>query len=122
MELNISTLLITLLISSVILPTMADAQATGGTQPSVDSSANNQPTAKQLSPFELAFLAYQGNLKPQGIPSYGALLDAIAFRSVTAQQVMQAAVRANELPAQTLTDRGYRFALQSQLDGLIRRR
>jgi hypothetical protein len=76
-------------------------------------------TVEQISPFDLAFVAYQGNLKHQGIPSYGALIDAISFGKVTAQKVMQAAVNDNRLPAEILTDRSYRSALQTQLYNLI---
>lgn len=52
------------------------------------------------------------------LPDYGTLLNAIAAGTVTAQDVMQAAVKANRLPKQTLSDRGYRWALSGELDGL----
>ncbi len=115
MKRAISTLLAILPIGIVLLSTVTNAQTMGAVQPSV----NSQAVAKQLSPFDLAYLAYQGDLKSQGIPSYGALIDAISSGKVTAQTVVQAAVRVNDLSTQTLTDRGYLFALQSQLDGFL---
>jgi hypothetical protein len=98
-----------------------------GIQPIEASIANvyiqaqlpNQAVKEQISPFDLTYLAYQGNLKQQGIPSYGALIDGIAFGKVTAEKVMQAAVRANFLPEQTLADASYRSALQRHLYNLI---
>ena len=121
MERAISILIATLLIGNVSLPTATDAQTTSAVSTSIDShtQANSQLAATQPSPFDLTYLAYQGGLKDQGIPSYGALIDAIAYGRVTAQKLMQAAVRANRLPESTLTDRGYRSALQLQLNGLL---
>jgi hypothetical protein len=118
MQRSISTLLTTLLFSAAILPAAAYAQSTGETQTSLNPHVTNSTSANQVSPFNLAFLAYQGYLEDQGIPSNGTLLDAIATGKVTAQNLMQAAVKANRLPEQTLTDRSYRSALEGQLDGL----
>jgi hypothetical protein len=117
----IANVLTTLLISPLILPTVIEAQTTGATPANFHAQARvpSQAVTEQISPFDLTYLAYQGNLKDQGIPSYGALIDAIAFGKVTAQKVMQAAVRANRLPEQTLTDSNYRSALQTQLYNLI---
>jgi hypothetical protein len=111
MNRSISTLLTTLLFSAVILPGTAYAQTSFN--PQVASHA-----ARQVSPFNLAYLAYQGYLKDQGIPSNGALINAIASGTVTAEDLMQSAVKANHLPEQTLTDRGYRSALKEALKGL----
>jgi hypothetical protein len=111
---SISTLLTTLLLSAAILPAAAQSK----TAPtSLNPYAANQPSANQLKPFNLAYLAYQGFLKDQGIPSNSALIDAIAFGRITAQDIIQAAVKANRLPEQTLSDRGYRHNLEEQLQG-----
>ncbi|HEY9671187.1 MAG TPA: hypothetical protein V6D11_07080 [Waterburya sp.] len=118
MKRSISTLLTTLLFSAAILPAAAYAQTTGETQTSLNPHMTNSTSANPVSPFNLAYLAYQGYLKDQGIPCNDALLEAIAAGTVTAQDVMQAAVKANRLPEQTLSDRGYRWALAGQLDGL----
>jgi hypothetical protein len=117
----IANVLTTLLIYPLILPTAIASQTTATTRANfyVHTPMLSQAVTEQISPFDLTYLAYQGNLKDQGIPSYGALIDAIAFGRVTAQKVMEAAVRANRLPEQTLTDRNYRSALQTQLYNLI---
>ena len=118
MKRSFSTLLTTLLFSAAILPAAAYAQTTGETQTSFNPHVTNSTSANQVSPFNLAYLAYRGYLKDQGIPCYSALLDAIAAGKVSAQDVMQAAAKANRLPEQTLSDRGYRSALAGELDGL----
>lgn len=112
MKRSISILLTTLLFSAAILPAAAYAQT------SFNPHTTNSTSANQVSPFNLAYLAYQGYLEDQGIPSNGALSDAIATGKVTAQDLMQAAVKANRLPEQTLTNRGYRSALEAELNGL----
>lgn len=117
MRRSISTLLTTLLLCAAILPAAAQAQTTKAAPTSLNPYAANQPSANQLMPFNLAYLAYQGYLKDQGIPSNGALIDAIASRTITAQDIIQAAVKANRLPEQTLSDQGYRHNLEDQLQG-----
>lgn len=117
MRRSISTLITTLLLSVAILPKAAHSQTT---VPKVSSnpSVAKQASANQLSSFDLAYLAYQGYLEDQGIPSYGALLNAISSGTITAQDVIQAAVKAHRLPEQMLSDRSYRHNLDDQLDGL----
>jgi hypothetical protein len=117
MERSISTLVTTLLFSAAILPTAVHAQGTQTSPTSLNPYVANQSSPNQLSPFNLAYLAYRGYLKDQDIPGDGALIDAIVSGTVTAQDVMQAAVKANRLSEQTLNDRGYRFALEDLLQG-----
>jgi hypothetical protein len=108
----ISVLITTLLISAPLLPVAAQSQTTVLTTNSKNSVAN------QPSPFDLAYLAYQGYLEDQGIPSSSALLNAISSKTITATDVMQAAVKANRLSEQMLSDQGYRYSLDEQLQGL----
>ena len=116
MRRSISVLLTTLLLSAAILPA-AQAQTTEASPTSFNPYVANQPRGKQLRPFNLATLAYQGYLKDQGIPSNGALISAIASGTITAQDIIQAAVKTNRLPEQTLSDQGYRHNLEEQLQG-----
>ncbi len=112
MRRSILTLITTLLLYGIIWPTVARAQTialTDSPKPSI---------TEQLSPFNLAFLAYQGYLEGQGIPSDNDLRSAIASGTITAQDVMQAAIKANRLSEQTLGDRGYLNNLEVQLKGL----
>ena len=111
MRRSISILLTTLLLSAAILPAAVYAQGSKTRQ----TSLNPSYVANQPSPFNLAYLAYQGYLKNQGIPRSGALSNEIRSRTIMAQDVMQAAVKANRLSEQTLNDQGYRSALEDQL-------
>ncbi|BCL38981.1 hypothetical protein [Nostoc sp. MS1] len=109
-----SIMLTTLLLFTAILPAAAQSQ----TAPtSFNPYVANQLSTNHLNSFNLATLAYQGYLKDQGIPSNGALMSAIASGTITAQKIIQAAVKANRLPEQTLLDQGYRRNLEDQLQG-----
>jgi hypothetical protein len=112
-----SILVTTLLLSMTILPTVAQSQ----TMPAESrlNAAAHPSTLNQTSPFNLAHLAYQGYLKDQGVPEAGALMNAIASGTLTAQNIMQAAVKVNRLSEKTLSDRGYRHQLEVQLNGLM---
>ncbi|AFY33543.1 hypothetical protein [Calothrix sp. PCC 7507] len=106
---------LTMLINSVIvcasialLPGIAAAQ----------TGTNN--TSNYLKPFNVAFLAYQGYLQDQGIPSASALVFEYQKGSLTANDVVQAAVKANKLPAEVLNDQDYLSAVESQLTSFSR--
>jgi hypothetical protein len=97
----------TLLISIAILPPIAQAQTSSKTY-----------TGQQVSPFNLAYLAYQGYLTDLGIPSDSELLNAISVGKISAQDIIKAAIKANRLSNQTLSDSGYRDNLDQQLKSL----
>jgi hypothetical protein len=80
-----------------------------------NSGGQINTNASYLQPFNTAFLAYQGGFKQQGIPSGSALILEYQIGNLTAKDVVQAAVRANKLPAQVLNDAGYLNAVESQL-------
>ncbi|PHM09121.1 hypothetical protein CK516_16605 [Nostoc sp. 'Peltigera malacea cyanobiont' DB3992] len=109
--------------SMAFLPGIAGAQTVnnnnGGGQINTDVNSNtlrkNPIEAKYLQPFNIAFLAYQGYLKEQGIPSGGTLLFKYQTGYLTAKDVVQAAIRANKLPAEVLNDRGYVNAVELQM-------
>jgi hypothetical protein len=112
----VPTLITTLLLSVALLPTAVHAQTTVSTVSPNPSMASQ--LANQLSPFDLVSLAYQGYLKDQGIPEAGALISAIASGKITAQDMIQGAVKANRLPAPMLSNQSYRYHLEGQLRGL----
>lgn len=77
-------------------------------------------TRNYLKPFNVAFLAYQGYLQDQGIPSASDLVFEYQKGSLTANDVVQAAVKANRLPAEVLNDQGYLSAVETQLTSFSR--
>ncbi|QSJ20213.1 hypothetical protein JYQ62_16795 [Nostoc sp. UHCC 0702] len=83
----------------------------------LDSSSTN---VSYLQPFNLVSLAYQGGLKQQGIPSGGTLIVERQNRQIAAEDLVQAAVNANKLPAEVLNDQNYLSAVRLQLTSLSR--
>jgi hypothetical protein len=117
MRYSTSATLAILLLSVVISPVFTLAQTTKAESISLDRQSINQPAISQLSPFNLAYLIYQGGLKDQGIPGSGALINALEVGSITTQDVMKAAIQGHLLLVETLNDQGYRFALEYILQG-----
>ncbi len=123
MKLSILIDSVLIVASIALLPGIGGAQtATNTTNNSSEPIAMNSnnlstPSANvsYLKPFDAAFLAYQGNLKAQGIPSGSALISQYQTGNLTALDVVKAAVNAKKLPAQALNDRSYLNAVESQL-------
>jgi hypothetical protein len=98
------------------LPRIVDAQTVNNSAGKINTDL---PNVSYLQPFNIAFLAYQGAFKEQGIPSAGTLLSEFQIGNLTAKDVVQAAIKANKLPAQVLNDEGYVNAVESQLTSMI---
>ncbi|MEH2157931.1 hypothetical protein [Nostoc sp.] len=81
---------------------------------------SNSTTTSYLQPFNLVSLAYQGGLEQQGIPSAGTLIFERQNRSILAEDLVKAAVRANKLPPQVLNDQNYLSAVKSEFTSLSR--
>lgn len=81
-------------------------------------AATNQTVKVELSPFHLVFLAYQGYFRSQGIPGYDALVKAHRWGRLRPQDLVQVAIQANRLPAETLTDVGYLGIVEANLQAL----
>ncbi|MBE9106229.1 hypothetical protein IQ229_15185 [Nostoc cf. edaphicum LEGE 07299] len=115
-----SVLIIT---SIVLIPAISSAQTVNtnnndgqrNTNINSNTSRKNSTDTKYLQPFNIAFLAYQGYLKEQGIPSGGTLLFKYQTGYLTAKDVVQAAIRANKLSAEVLNDRSYVNAVELQM-------
>ena len=120
-----STLIDSVLIvgSIALLPGIGGAQiTTNNSGEPIAINSNNLLThfmnVTYLKPFDAAFLAYQGNLKAQGIPSGSALVSQYRTGSLTALDVVKAAVNAKKLPTQALNDTAYLNAVELQLTSL----
>ncbi|MBV9386820.1 MAG: hypothetical protein JOZ78_10380 [Chroococcidiopsidaceae cyanobacterium CP_BM_ER_R8_30] len=97
---------------------MAPAVSAKDKDTALNSATSNSINKNQLTPFELVSLAYQGNLKDQGIPSAGGLLAAYQIGQVSAETLVQKAVAANMLSPAVLNDQGYLNAVNNQLSNL----
>ncbi|MCC5639246.1 hypothetical protein LC593_26160 [Nostoc sp. CHAB 5844] len=71
-----------------------------------------------IQPFNLVYLAYQGNLKSQGIPSGSNLIVQHQRGDLNAKALVKAAIHANQLPNQLLQDQTYLSAVDVQLSSL----
>ncbi|BAY74946.1 hypothetical protein NIES25_13630 [Nostoc linckia NIES-25] len=78
----------------------------------------NNNNGSYLQPFNIVFLAYQGYLEAQGIPSMGTLLYEYQIGKVTAKNVVEAGVKAKRLPAEAINDKYYLSAVELQLSSL----
>ncbi|WP_299404321.1 hypothetical protein [Acaryochloris sp. IP29b_bin.148] len=94
-------------------------QGPNGASKLVKVAMASQPqAARQLSPFNLAYMAYQGWFTNEGIPSANQLLRNYRTGRISALEVAQAAVKTNRLSADTLQDESYLARLGTQLNAL----
>jgi hypothetical protein len=70
-------------------------------------SRSNTTDFHILKPFNLVYLAYQGNLKSQGIPGGSNLIFQHQKGNLKAKDLVKAAVEAKKLPSQILQDQNY---------------
>jgi len=75
---------------------------------------------RQITPFQLVSLAYQGMYRSQGIPGFASLIFGYNYRQIKAEDVIKAAIAAKELTPDTLNDRDYVSAVDTQLFSLDR--
>ena len=114
MQRSIFTVLSALLLSAAVTPA-AKAQTPIASLTTFNPSVANTISANQVTPFDLAYLAYRGYLRDQDIPSGNTLISALETGEMSAKDIVQRAVKANRLPQQTLADKGYLNALADQL-------
>ncbi|MBE9206442.1 hypothetical protein IQ244_07920 [Nostoc sp. LEGE 06077] len=74
--------------------------------------------SRGIQPFNLVYLAYQGNLQSQGIPSGSTLIFQYQRGSLNAEDLVKAAIKANKLSDQFLQDQIYLSAVETQLSSL----
>ncbi|MBD1911328.1 hypothetical protein [Leptolyngbya sp. FACHB-8] len=73
----------------------------------------------KLSSFNVATLAYQGQLTEQGIPGYASLEAGVNSGRITAEDVVQAAIDADRLSENTLKDQAFVTAVERHLQNLV---
>ena len=108
--------LLALLLVPVISPAV-NAQKTA-----LNPATLNSTLKSRLTPFNLVFLAYQGYLTGQGIPSAGQLLGSYRAGQVSAEDLVKSAVATQRLSPQVLTDQEYLSAVNAQLKDLTNER
>jgi carbon starvation protein CstA len=76
---------------------------------------NNPAVKTKITPFALVSLAYQGEYRTQGIPGFGLFQFGTSNQTITAKDLIKAAIDANQLSPDAQTDRGYLNAIEQQL-------
>jgi hypothetical protein len=105
--------LTTLTLATVIAPV---AQATPKTAINL-YAASNESTNKFLNPANLVALANQGYFQAEGIPSNTLLVSEYRLGKVTAQDLVNAAVKTNRLTTDVV-DEGYVNAVDTHLQNI----
>lgn len=83
-------------------------------------AAHAEPVGdRKLTSFDVANLAYQGRLTENGIPGYGSLAASVNSGSVTAEDVIQAAINSGRLSESTLQDDSFVTAVERYLESLV---
>ncbi len=92
------------------------AMSTGSlAEPLLWRIVNNAAVNKKLTPFTLVYLAYQGEYRMQGIPGFSSLQSATSSKTITAKDLVKAAIDANQLTPDAQNDRAYLNAVDLQL-------
>ncbi|MBD2158897.1 hypothetical protein [Leptolyngbya sp. FACHB-16] len=73
----------------------------------------------ELSSFNVVNLAYQGRLTQGGIPGYASLEAGVDSGSITAEEVIHAAIASGYLSEATLQDSEFITAVEHQLQNLV---
>lgn len=103
-----------LLITLVNMPVIqAEPTAASGA-----STRNSSSPTRKLTPFTLVYLAYQGHYRNQKIRGYSGLFADSREGRINARKLVQAAVNAGELPAETLDNQKFINAVEANLESI----
>jgi hypothetical protein len=103
----------TLLLTTAATPVFAK-------EVSVNSQVSQNQVTRNVKPFNLVFLAYQGYLKGQGIPSNGAFVNGVRQGDIKAKDLVQSAINLGKLSPDTINNRNYISSVETQLQTLSR--
>ena len=103
---------------SVLLLCVATVPAVKAETAALNPTTLRSSSTTQLTPFNLVHLAHRGYFQEQGIPSYLTLATAYHSGRISAEVLVQAAVKANRLAPESLTDQGYLRSVEAHLRGL----
>jgi hypothetical protein len=104
---------------SLLLLSTAAAPAVYAQTTSEAPPENAETLGMAVTPFNLVFLAYQGFFESEGIPKFNQLISDYAAGRVTPEDLVEVAISMRRLPAETMSNRGYLFAVERQLDSLL---
>jgi hypothetical protein len=98
----------------VVAPTSLQSETrTGHLSMAATTTSGNIDT--RITPFELVARAYQGGYKMQGIPGFGSFLTESSTHTITAKDIIKAAIELKQLAPETQADANYISAVNLQL-------
>jgi hypothetical protein len=111
---------VTTLVNTKLIPSTLPGRAGTRTEriSMTTATIGNNAAHTKLTPFGLVSLAYQGEYRTQGISGFGSFRSATSSKTITAKDLVKAAIDANQLSPDTQTDRGYLNAVEQQLSAI----
>ncbi len=102
---------------SVLLLSTVSASAVRAEQAAYNPAVSSKTSAyeTQVSPVKLVLLAYRGEFKSAGIPSYEQFQYALINKQITAKDLVRGAISSRLLPPETLGDQKFLKDVDSQL-------
>jgi hypothetical protein len=102
-----------------IAPTSVTTSGQAGTRTGhlsmLTTNALGNTESSGITPFELVARAYQGAYQMQGVPGFGSFLTASSTHTITAKDIIKAAIELNQLDPETQADANYISAVDVQL-------
>jgi hypothetical protein len=108
---------VTKIVNTQITPSALPGRAETRTEriSMITATIGNDVANPKLTPFNLVSLAYQGEYRNQGIPGFGSFKTGVSSETITAKDLVKAAISVNQLSPDTQTDRDYLNTVEQQL-------
>ncbi|GEM_PF-764933 len=104
-------------IGTILVATTA-AQPVLAKKTAANSNVTQNQVVKNITPFNLVSLAYQGKFKNQGVGGYHSLLSAVRFGEISGKDLVQHGIDSGRLSPETINNSGYIQAVEFQLKDL----
>ena len=106
-------------VTTILIATTATPPALAN-KTAVNLNVSHNQVQKNITPFNLVSLAYQGEFKNQGVGGYNSLLTAIRFSEISGNDLVKYGIDTGRLSAETINDSDYINSVDSQLQQLSR--
>jgi hypothetical protein len=104
-------------LAPAVVTTSGQAQTRTGHLRMVTTNTLGNTESTGITPFELVARAYQGAYKMQGVPGFGSFLTESSNHTITAKDIIKAAIELKQLAPEAQADANYISAVDVQLFG-----
>jgi len=108
----------TILIATTATPPVLANKSKANSNLNIHQKITQNQVQKNITPFNLVSLAYQGKFQTQGVGGYNSLITAIAFDEIRGKDLVQIGIDTGRLSAETINDSSYIGSVDSQLKKL----